>query len=141
MFTRSMIVAVVALISGTAMTLPADAKPDRQVRSAVIFWLLDRNNDGAIDRSEVEALRATIFEAVDVDHDGTVTRDEFLEMIGSRDDRRNMRGDHRDDLREDRFAERRQGAVMRMQKGYDHSYFFVATFMPDHVAFHAEALG
>lgn len=38
------------------------------------------------------------------------------------------------------IAERRQGAVMRMQKGYDHSYFFVSTFMPDHVAFHAEAL-
>ncbi|HKK97025.1 MAG TPA: S-formylglutathione hydrolase [Marivita sp.] len=38
------------------------------------------------------------------------------------------------------IAERRQGAVLRMQKGYDHSYFFVASFMPDHIAFHAEAL-
>jgi S-formylglutathione hydrolase len=27
-----------------------------------------------------------------------------------------------------------------MQPGYDHSYFFVASFMEDHVAFHAEAL-
>ena len=27
-----------------------------------------------------------------------------------------------------------------MQPGYDHSYFFVASFMADHVAFHAEAL-
>jgi S-formylglutathione hydrolase len=27
-----------------------------------------------------------------------------------------------------------------MQKGYDHSYFFVSTFMEDHVAFHAAAL-
>lgn len=38
------------------------------------------------------------------------------------------------------MAERRQGGTIRMQKGYDHSYFFVQTFMPDHVAFHAEAL-
>ena len=38
------------------------------------------------------------------------------------------------------IAERRQPAVFRMQPGYDHSYFFVASFMEDHVAFHAEAL-
>jgi S-formylglutathione hydrolase len=38
------------------------------------------------------------------------------------------------------IAERRQPAVLRMQPGYDHSYFFVASFMADHVAFHAEAL-
>ena len=38
------------------------------------------------------------------------------------------------------MAERRQGGTVRLQKGYDHSYFFVSTFMPDHVAFHAEAL-
>ncbi|UWR45304.1 S-formylglutathione hydrolase [Phaeobacter inhibens] len=34
----------------------------------------------------------------------------------------------------------RQQAVLRMQPGYDHSYFFVSTFMEDHVSFHAEAL-
>lgn len=38
------------------------------------------------------------------------------------------------------MAERRQNGLFRMQAGYDHSYFFVATFMADHVAFHAEAL-
>ncbi len=38
------------------------------------------------------------------------------------------------------MAERRQEGIMRMQKGYDHSYFFVSTFMEDHIAFHAEAL-
>ncbi|CUH85308.1 S-formylglutathione hydrolase [Thalassovita mediterranea] len=31
-------------------------------------------------------------------------------------------------------------AQLRLQKGYDHSYFFVSTFMEDHIAFHAEAL-
>jgi S-formylglutathione hydrolase len=38
------------------------------------------------------------------------------------------------------IAERRQPASFRIQDGYDHSYFFVASFMEDHVAFHAEAL-
>ena len=34
----------------------------------------------------------------------------------------------------------RQNVNFRMQKGYDHSYFFVSTFMEDHISFHAEAL-
>jgi S-formylglutathione hydrolase len=38
------------------------------------------------------------------------------------------------------MAARRQEGSFRMQKGYDHSYFFVSTFMEDHVAFHADAL-
>ena len=38
------------------------------------------------------------------------------------------------------IAERRQYAHIRLQKGYDHSYFFISTFMEDHIAFHAEAL-
>ena len=50
----------------------------------------------------------------------------------------------RDLLKTEALAEavavRRQEAVLRLQKGYDHSYFFVSSFMEDHVAFHAEAL-
>ena len=38
------------------------------------------------------------------------------------------------------MAERRQGGTFRMQKGYDHSYFFVSTFMEEHMAFHSAAL-
>lgn len=38
------------------------------------------------------------------------------------------------------MAAKRQDGTFRMQKGYDHSYFFVSTFMEDHVAFHANAL-
>lgn len=38
------------------------------------------------------------------------------------------------------MTERRQGGSFRMQKGYDHSYFFVSTFMEEHMAFHAAAL-
>jgi len=35
---------------------------------------------------------------------------------------------------------RRQPGEFRMQSGYDHSYFFVSTFVEDHVAFHADLL-
>jgi S-formylglutathione hydrolase len=49
-----------------------------------------------------------------------------------------------DKLRPETLAEAmtatRQGGTFRMQKGYDHSYFFVSTFIEDHVAFHAAAL-
>ncbi len=57
----------------------------------------------------------------------TGTNDQFLDL-----------------LMPETFAEacikRRQQATLRMQPGYDHSYFFVQSFMEDHVAFHAEAL-
>ena len=33
-----------------------------------------------------------------------------------------------------------QTVTLRMQPGYDHSYFFMASFIADHVAFHAERL-
>ena len=38
------------------------------------------------------------------------------------------------------MAKARQNATLRMQPGYDHSYFFISTFMEDHIAFHADAL-
>jgi len=49
-----------------------------------------------------------------------------------------------DKLRPETVAEAmtatRQGGTFRMQKGYDHSYFFVASFMEEHLGFHARAL-
>jgi len=30
--------------------------------------------------------------------------------------------------------------TLRMQPGYDHSYYFISTFMPDHIAWHADRL-
>ncbi|PYC47010.1 S-formylglutathione hydrolase [Litorivita pollutaquae] len=37
-------------------------------------------------------------------------------------------------------AQARVDGHLRLQKGYDHSYFFVSSFMEDHIGFHAEAL-
>ena len=33
-----------------------------------------------------------------------------------------------------------QKADIRLHEGYDHSYYFIATFMPEHIAFHAKQL-
>lgn len=43
-------------------------------------------------------------------------------------------------LLEEACAEAGQEATIRMQPGYDHSYFFIATFMDDHLRFHGAAL-
>ena len=57
----------------------------------------------------------------------TGTSDQFLDLL-------------RPEALASACAERRQQAVLRMQPGYDHSYFFISSFMEDHVSFHAEAL-
>ena len=38
------------------------------------------------------------------------------------------------------MAARRQPGEFRLHQGYDHSYFFVQTFMADHIRWHAERL-
>ena len=38
------------------------------------------------------------------------------------------------------MAARRQEGAFRMQKGYDHSYFFVSSLIEEHLGFHARAL-
>lgn len=42
-----------------------------------------------------------------------------------------------------RDACQRSGVALdlRLREGYDHSYFFIATFVEDHLRFHAQALG
>jgi S-formylglutathione hydrolase len=47
-------------------------------------------------------------------------------------------------LRPDKFLEAcaavKQPVSLRYQGGYDHSYYFVSTFVEDHVKFHAQFL-
>jgi S-formylglutathione hydrolase len=48
------------------------------------------------------------------------------------------------ELQPQRFAEAARSAgqavTLRMQDGYDHSYYFIATFIDDHLRWHAQAL-
>ncbi len=53
--------------------------------------------------------------------------DQFLEHLST-------------DALADAIASAGQDAELRMQPGYDHSYFFVASFMEDHVRHHAKKL-
>ncbi|RLJ52035.1 S-formylglutathione hydrolase [Litoreibacter meonggei] len=57
----------------------------------------------------------------------TGTKDQFLDLL-------------RPETLAQAAAAKRQEITFRMQPGYDHSYFFVSTFMEDHITFHAEAL-
>lgn len=70
-------------------------------------------------------MRATGFDGPVLVDQGT--QDQFLELLKPEELAAAM-------------AARRQAGAVRFQAGYDHSYFFVSTFMADHVAFHAEAL-
>ncbi|MBM1171510.1 S-formylglutathione hydrolase [Microvirga arabica] len=44
-------------------------------------------------------------------------------------------------LLEQACAKAGQPLTLRMQEGYDHSYFFIATFIEDHLRWHAQRLG
>ena len=57
----------------------------------------------------------------------TGTSDQFYDLLGT-------------DALASAVAKRKQEAQIRLQPGYDHSYFFVSTFMEDHIVFHADAL-
>jgi len=46
----------------------------------------------------------------------------------------------RPDLFAEACAEVEQPLELRMRAGYDHGYYFIQTFMADHVAWHAAAL-
>ena len=45
------------------------------------------------------------------------------------------------ELLEAACAEAGQKLTLRMQPGYDHSYYFISTFMADHLRWHAQRLG
>ncbi|WP_230529900.1 S-formylglutathione hydrolase [Microvirga roseola] len=44
-------------------------------------------------------------------------------------------------LLEEACARAGQPLILRMQEGYDHSYFFIASFIEDHLRWHAKRLG
>ena len=57
----------------------------------------------------------------------TGTQDEFLDLL-------------KPETLAFSMAKRRQEGHLRLQPGYDHSYFFISTFIEDHIRFHAESL-
>lgn len=92
---RPRLLAAALVLSTTALTLPAAAQTpapsqtpdpaDREpVGRALLFFALDRNNDGAIDEGELQAVRGALFDALDADKNGTLTREEALDGLPGR---------------------------------------------------------
>ncbi len=86
MSTKSLLFAGVALVAGAAATLPASAAPNLkqaggQMGPTIMFNLLDRNGDGAIDKDEASALTNAVFAALDTDDSGTLTQQELRGIV------------------------------------------------------------
>jgi hypothetical protein len=90
---KTLIIAAVALTASSAAVIsavavppadPAPAAPGQTVpmhpaplRATILFNLLDRNGDGAIDQDELATLNKAIFAAVDANGDGQISAEEF----------------------------------------------------------------
>jgi hypothetical protein len=79
---KSLLFAGVAIVAVAAAAMPASAAPNlkqagNQMGPAIMFNLLDRNGDGAIDKDEAGALTTAIFSALDTDNSGTLTQQEL----------------------------------------------------------------
>ncbi|MCX5495939.1 EF-hand domain-containing protein [Kaistia dalseonensis] len=120
---HTLIAATLALAAGT-VALPAfAAAPDAPVstqpapasdaqpgpRGAMMFWFLDRNNDGFIDQTEIAAFRTAKFQSLDTNGDGVLSKDEAIASINQRPMHGERRGKHAE-----RFAARAEKRESRM---------------------------
>lgn len=53
--------------------------PGMGMMRGMMFWLMDRNEDGFVDTAEIDKFRTKMFERHDPNNDGTVTREEMQE--------------------------------------------------------------
>lgn len=60
-----------------AATAPAPQARPAPLRATIMFNLIDRNSDGAIDQDEITVLQKAIFASIDGDKDGKLTQAEF----------------------------------------------------------------
>ena len=76
-------------------------------------------------------------DAVALIEDGALV-DEILVDVGDADPF--IEKELRPELLEESCAKAGIALTLRRQPGYDHSYYFISTFMADHIAWHAERL-
>ena len=66
----------------TAPGMPGmPGQPPEPLRVKILFNLLDRNGDGAIDQDELATLTKAIFAALDTNSDGKISADEFAKAL------------------------------------------------------------
>ncbi len=72
--------------------------PGMGMMQGMMFWFLDRDEDGFVDKAEIENFRTRLFERHDPNSDGVVTREEMQEshaaMRGRQHGRRHGGGGH-----------------------------------------------
>jgi hypothetical protein len=67
---------IAATLAGILLLPGAAAAAPPPVRDAILFFAVDRNGDGVVERSEADAFRAIVFDAIDTNKDGRVTPQE-----------------------------------------------------------------
>jgi len=82
----------IALVAAAAVLLAAGTSDAFGPRAGRLFQRLDADGDGAVERSEIEALRGRLFARFDADGDGSLSREE-MEAASSRRRRRAPMGD------------------------------------------------
>lgn len=105
-------------IAATAagLALPAAAAETASPRAKMMFWFMDRNGDGYIDATEIEAVRTARFKTMDADGDGKLTRAEANAAFEAGRGRGWHGGKHKAEdasMRGDRSAKREQAMLKR----------------------------
>lgn len=67
-----------AILAGGAIAGLAVVSPAQAERYGGLFERLDRNGDGVVEQSELDARRAEAFDKLDTDGNDSVSRDEFM---------------------------------------------------------------
>lgn len=126
--TLSIAVATVAM-GGVAIAAPGMMQGDQtraqvEAKAGERFAKMDVNSDGVLNQADREARRAQMFDRIDADHNGTVSREEFAathrggDHQGVEDGQRGQRGGHRMGMR-GHHGRGMGGGGMHMMKAAD----------------------
>ena len=110
---------LLAAIPAFAAAPDAAAAGPAPQRAAVMFWFLDRNNDGFIDKTEIAEFRTVRFQSMDTNGDGVLTKDEATAALSQRMMRRGPHGKHGEQANNDdngRHAQKAERWQARAEK-------------------------
>jgi Ca2+-binding EF-hand superfamily protein len=98
---------VAAVFTAAILQVTAAAAAPETVRVEIVFLAADRNSDGAVDRSEADAFRSVIFNAIDANKDGRLTPQEVgVQLVPLKDDA--------DQKEQERVAKRREELLVKL---------------------------